>query len=409
MASTKYPYPYSAATATVMAEGQEFGMQTYLLDNLSTQGIFITDRNFNVLRWNHWLAERSSYSHEKIKGQNLFELFPALLERGFKRYYQSALQGEVSVLSQRFHRYILPLATANPAFEYLPQSGRIAPYYVDDAIVGTITFIEDVNDRIVFEQELRHRIADLERLSEEHRQLIDKLSRINTELVNSNAELDAFTYTASHDLKEPLRGINNYAHFLLQDESERLSDTGKQQLETIQRLTQRMNNLIESLAEYSRVGRMELELQVVKLAEVLEQVSESLQPRLAASNTSLRLPAELPTIKGNRVCLIEVFENLISNAIKYNDKPERWVEIGHQPGDPPVFYVRDNGIGIKPEHQDKVFHIFRRLHGRDAYGGGTGAGLTITKKIIERHGGKIWVESVQGEGSTFYFTCGPVV
>lgn len=129
------------------------------------------------------------------------------------------------------------------------------------------------------------------------------------------------------------------------------------------------------------------------------------------------MPRPLPTVLCDRVRIGEVFRNLITNAMKYNDKPEKWVEIGvvndggmdHDGGvvnDHYVFYVRDNGIGIQEKHQDTIFRIFKRLHTRDKFGGGTGVGLTIVKKIIERHKGRIWVESTQGEGATFKFTLG---
>jgi light-regulated signal transduction histidine kinase (bacteriophytochrome) len=114
----------------------------------------------------------------------------------------------------------------------------------------------------------------------------------------------------------------------------------------------------------------------------------------------------LPEITADPITLSEIFSNLISNALKYNEKPEKWVEIGYTetPEEPTVFYVRDNGIGIEPEHLDSIFVIFRRLHGPKEYGGGTGAGLTIARKLAERHGGRMWVESLVDQGSTFYFT-----
>ena len=110
-------------------------------------------------------------------------------------------------------------------------------------------------------------------------------------------------------------------------------------------------------------------------------------------------------IKGDAARIGEVFQNLFSNAAKYNDKPSKWIEVGcDHSSTPPVFYVRDNGIGIPPQHHENVFRIFKRLHEQNKYGGGTGAGLTIIKKIIERYGGRIWLESVPGEGTVFYFT-----
>ena len=124
----------------------------------------------------------------------------------------------------------------------------------------------------------------------------------------------------------------------------------------------------------------------------------------------MRLPARLPTVRADRVQVGEIFANLIANAIKYNDKAEKWVEIGCEVSPDvdgamrPVFYVRDNGIGIAAQHHESIFRIFRRLHGREEYGGGTGAGLTIVRKIVERHGGHIWLVSQPDVGTTFYFT-----
>jgi signal transduction histidine kinase len=248
------------------------------------------------------------------------------------------------------------------------------------------------------EQRVAERTAELQERAE-------TLQQLNAELRRRNQELDAFTYIASHDLKEPLRGINNYAQFLIEDYAEKLDDEGRQQLGAIQQLIRRMEDLLNSLLHYSRVERAELSQKELDVTQVVREALDQLQARL--QGVQVCLPQSLPTVRGDRAQLIEVFTNLLSNALKYNDTTEKWVEVGVQDatnGGPPVFYVRDNGIGIAPEHQEKIFEVFRRLHARDAYGGGTGAGLTIVKKIIERHGGRIWVESTPGEGSTFYFT-----
>jgi signal transduction histidine kinase len=254
------------------------------------------------------------------------------------------------------------------------------------------------------EQRVAERTAELQERAE-------ALQRLNTELQRRNQELDAFTYIASHDLKEPLRGISNYAQFLIEDYRETLDAEGCQQLVTIQRLIQRMEDLLNSLLRYSRVERAELSQSDLDLTQVVQEALDQLQARLQGEHVQVRLPRSLPSARGDRAQLTEVFTNLLSNALKYNDKTEKWAEVGARnftDSGPPVFYVRDNGIGISPEHCEKVFEIFRRLHPRDTYGGGTGAGLTIVKKIIERHGGRIWVESVPGEGSTFYFTLGEI-
>ncbi|MEI7771217.1 MAG: ATP-binding protein [Chloroflexales bacterium] len=243
---------------------------------------------------------------------------------------------------------------------------------------------------------------------------MEELAQLNEELTRSNIELDSFAYVASHDLKEPLRGLHNYAHFLIEDYSDKLDNAGKDKLLTLVRLTQRMESLIDSLLHYSRVGRAELTWVDVDLNVVLADVVTLLEPRLRESGVTLQIAQPLPQVRADQARVQEVFSNLITNAIKYNDAPQKWVEIGSAPlpgaGDTDsfVFYVRDNGIGVPEEHQETIFRIFKRLHGRDEYGGGVGAGLTIAKKIVERHGGAIWLTSQPGSGSTFWFTLSKV-
>jgi light-regulated signal transduction histidine kinase (bacteriophytochrome) len=242
----------------------------------------------------------------------------------------------------------------------------------------------------------------------------EAVSSMNFELRRSNEDLDSFAYIASHDLKEPLRGIHNYANFLMEDYADILNDEGVAKLETLVRLTQRMEDLISSLLHFSRLGRAELNRQPVNLNEVVEQAIATLTMAHPELGVDFRIPQPLPRVECDRSQVSELFVNLISNAIKYNDKAEKWVEIGVIPGEstapgeaataPDIFYVRDNGIGIAPEHLDKVFQIFRRIHGREEFGGGTGAGLSIARKIVERHGGRIWLESALHQGTTFYFT-----
>ncbi len=240
-------------------------------------------------------------------------------------------------------------------------------------------------------------------------------------ILRVNEELDQFAYIASHDLKEPLRGIHNYSNFLLEDYAEVLDEEGRSKLETLTRLTQRMENLINSLLEFSRLGREKPSLIETDLNELLRETLDTLQFSLQDNNTALLIPKPLPNAVCDRVLVSEVFANLISNAIKYNDKPDQWIEVGCVDDKTEidtlaqeqsltfkqgtlVYYIRDNGIGIREKHLDSVFRIFKRLHGRDKFGGGTGVGLTIVKKIIDRHEGHIWVESSHGEGTIFYFT-----
>lgn len=254
--------------------------------------------------------------------------------------------------------------------------------------------------------------ADLRRaIVEVILQQAEALDQANRELSRSNVELDSFAYVASHDLKEPLRGINNYASFLLRGHAEQLGEEGRAKLDTIVRLTKRMDDLIESLLHYSRIGRLDLSVIAADLDIVVDEALMTSAPRITDVNAEIVRPRRLPTINCDRIRVREVFVNLISNALKYSNGPDRCrIEIGWTEADAistPVFYVRDDGIGIAPAQQERIFDIFRRLHGRDAYGGGSGVGLTIARRAAERHGGRLWVDSALGQGSTFYFTLAP--
>jgi PAS domain S-box-containing protein len=278
--------------------------------------------------------------------------------------------------------------------EEFPMGLAVGPFHFQGRRAYTAV-VRDITERRKAEEQLRF--------------YAQELKAMNAELARSNQELDDFAYIASHDLKEPLRGIHNYSKFLLDDYGPKFEADGRDKLATLGRLAQRMETLIDSLLQFSRVGRLELASRETDLNELVRSTLEPLQITLREEEVEVRVPRPLPTVRCDRVRLGEVFHNLITNAIKYNDKPQKWVEVGTRgvEGGRPVLYVRDNGIGIPAKHHDAVFRIFKRLHGRDKYGGGTGAGLTIVKKIVERHGGRIWVESTPGEGTTFFFTLGP--
>lgn len=266
-------------------------------------------------------------------------------------------------------------------------------------------------------KEIRLHIADVRlKVFNELQARAASLARLNLELTRSNDELDSFAYVASHDLKEPLRGIHNYSVFLLEDYAEQLDADGTLKLQTLVRLSQRMEALIDSLLLLSRVGRLELEVQPTDMSQLVAEVIDLLHPRFEQTGTTVEVRGPLPTIWADATRLREVFNNLFTNAIKYSGKPTKHITVGQAPAgtvgprggshpdDYDVFFVQDDGIGIDLKHHATIFRIFKRLHAQDKYGGGTGAGLAITKKMVEKHGGELWVESVLGEGATFYFS-----
>jgi two-component system, chemotaxis family, sensor kinase Cph1 len=251
----------------------------------------------------------------------------------------------------------------------------------------------------------------------------EQIAALNMDLAKSNEELNAFAYVASHDLKEPLRGIHKYAWYLMEDAKagRPLDEVAQQRLASMLRLTVRMDGLLNSLLHFSRLGRLELAYEEVDLSEVVNEAIEMLGSWVEDPTVVIKVDRPLPHLRCDRVRVREIFSNLIGNGLKYNDSNPKSVTIGYV--DPSqhanewynlpwgdsirsecVFYVRDNGIGIDVKHHAQIFNLFKRLHSRNAYGGGTGAGLAITRKLVEQHGGHLWVESKLGTGSTFYFT-----
>ena len=268
--------------------------------------------------------------------------------------------------------------------------------------------------------ELNRRQKELEQikanLEQQVRQRTANLHQKNKELEESNQRLNDFAYSISHDLREPLRGMYNFAHFLAEDYRDKIDQDGREMLDTIMRLAKRLDAQVLAVLKYSRIGRLDLDMHPTDLDSLLNEVIDSLQERISTDKVRIQRPEPLPHILCHAEYVREALCNLISNAVIYNDKEDKEVTIGwHPPGSlpadspvqeqtAPVFYVRDNGIGIPEKHFQKIFGIFRRLHGQDKYGGGTGVGLTIARQVIERHGGLITLKSEPGKGTTFYFT-----
>ena len=247
----------------------------------------------------------------------------------------------------------------------------------------------------------------------------DELTRMNQALQQSNEELASFAYAASHDLKEPLRGIYNYTTFLMEDYAELLDEAGIDRMQSLLRLTKRMDRLIDALLKFAQMRQADITIREIDIQKLVESVAEILRISRDDMRFKVLYPRPLPVVVGDPVLLHELFSNLLSNALKYNDSDPKVIEIGyltpdeqHQQSNLPflkrknktLYFVKDNGIGIKSRHQKTIFRLFKRLHARNRYGGGTGAGLTIVKKIIERHGGEIAVSSEPDKGTTFWFS-----
>ncbi|MCP3962653.1 MAG: PAS domain S-box protein [bacterium] len=224
------------------------------------------------------------------------------------------------------------------------------------------------------------------------------------ELEAKNAELERFTYTVSHDLKSPLVTIRGFLGLLQQDAERGNAELMRNDMARIEAATETMGRLLEELLELSRVGRVLNPAEEIPLGELAREAVDLVAGQIAERRGRVEIEPDLPRVVGDRTRLLEVYQNLIDNAIKFTgDHPEPRVEVGvRRDGAERVFYVSDNGIGIDPRYHDKVFGLFERL---DQSIAGTGVGLALVKRIVEVHGGRVWVESEgQGRGSTFCFT-----
>jgi signal transduction histidine kinase len=258
----------------------------------------------------------------------------------------------------------------------------------------------EVRDRKRAQAGLKRLNDDLERIVAERTQSVEKVA---AELARSNADLEQFAFIASHDLKEPLRMVRSYVQLLERRYADKLDPEAHEFIDFACSGARRMGQLIDALLRYSRIGREPTPIGRVDCNEVVDGILGNLASPIHERGTIIHRE-ELPAVDSDPSQIGQLFQNLIGNAIKFNDNPKPEVWIGAEPDGPFWrFHVRDNGIGIANRDAERIFVIFQRLHRDDRYPG-TGIGLSICKKIVERHHGRIWVESEPGRGSTFYFT-----
>jgi len=246
----------------------------------------------------------------------------------------------------------------------------------------------------------------LEKEIEERKRVETEIHGVNTQLFAANKELEAFSYSVSHDLRAPLRTIDGFSHALLEDCADRLDDDGKAHLNRIRAATQRMGLLIDDLLNLSRLSRAELHTQSLDISALASTIACDLQKAQPERQIELRIEKGLKATADPGLLRV-VLENLLSNAWKFTSKRESaHIEFGmaHSHGTQ-AFFIRDDGAGFDPAYADRLFGVFQRLHGMTEFPG-TGVGLATVQRIVQRHGGRIWAESAVGRGATFYFTLG---
>jgi PAS domain S-box-containing protein len=242
-------------------------------------------------------------------------------------------------------------------------------------------------------------VTDRKQIEIERESLIQKLE-------TQNAELERFAYTVSHDLKSPLITIGGFLGYLEEDALKGNNEKLKRDIQHINNATGRMKRLLDELLELSRIGRLMNKLETIPFSDLMRDAMGNVHGQLEAGRVTVQVQPDLPAVYGDRQRLVEVLQNLIDNAVKFmGDQPDPRIEIGQHGEDAergkPIFYVKDNGIGIAPEHHERIFGLFNQL---DPKIEGTGVGLALVKRIVEFHGGRIWVESELGRGATFLFT-----
>ena len=241
----------------------------------------------------------------------------------------------------------------------------------------------------------------------QYQQIIDQknqLAKTLNELDAANKELEAFSYSVSHDLRAPLRAIDGFSKIFLEDYTDKLDDEGKRVLNVIRSNTNKMGALITDLLEFSRLGRKETKLSDINMNELANSAFEEL--KLITPNRKLEFNIKtLPSAYGDYSMIHQIFTNLLSNAIKFTEPKETAViEVGSkEEKEENIYYVKDNGVGFDMKYVDKLFGVFQRLHSTEEFEG-TGVGLALIKRIVDKHGGRVWAEGKVNEGATFYFT-----
>jgi signal transduction histidine kinase/CheY-like chemotaxis protein len=367
------------------------------LDELSNQGIFATDADFVIKSWNHWLQRNTGHLADEVIGRTLFELYPELRERGLERYYKAALEGEVSVLAQSLHRHLLPIPMrldASGIAPLMPQTARIAPLVHGGRIVGTITAIDDVTERVTREAEMRKQIA----AAEEARAIAEDALRTK----------DEFLATLSHEIRTPLNAVIGWTKILLGRRAD--PDTMQRALTIIDRNAIAQARLIEDMLDMARImsGKLRMEFGPVDLVSSTAAAIDVVAPAAAAKGVKIQseLGNEPRAIVADAGRVQQVAWNVLSNAVKFTGSGGTvFVKIEEGP-EVVRLVVRDTGEGIAPDFLPHVFERFRQANASASRTeGGLGLGLPLVRQLVELHGGSISIESPgRGQGSTVVVT-----
>lgn len=354
---------------------RESEARVHAIVETAAEGIIVIGEQGIIERFNPAAERMFGYTEAEVMGKNISMLMPAPYREEHDGYLARYLKtGEKKIIGIR--REMVGMRSGGATF---PMDIAVSEVRLSDRRMFT-GIVRDIT----------------ERKREEERQAC-----LMHELESANEELRNFAYVVSHDLKAPLRAIGTLADWVVTDYADKFDDEGKAHMQMLLSRVRRMDGLIDGILEYSRVGRVKEARVAVDLGQLVPEVIDLLSP---PAHIAITLDNPLPTVLAERTRLQQVFQNLLSNAIKYMDKPEGRIRIGCvAAGKKWKMSVADNGPGIEERHFEKIFQLFQTLAPRDRVES-TGVGLSLVKKIIELYGGEVWVESMVGEGSTFFFT-----
>jgi PAS domain S-box-containing protein len=387
-----------------------------LVDGVKDYAIFMLDPAGNVVSWNDGAQRIKGWTAEEIIGQHFSRFYPAETaaakpQQGLDR---AAAQGRYEEEGWRLRkdgsRFLADVIITALHDEY----GRLRGFAKVTRDITERQRQEDERNELLREQqalteELTATNEELATQAEELTNQKEELERLNNHLQNqqqllegANEELEAFSFSVSHDLKTPVRIIEGFCRMLMGEHADQLDAEGLRQLKVITDNTQRMRSLIDDLLALARLGRIQIKKSVVNLAGMARQVFEQLRAEAAKRNLQLIL-GDLPPAWGDQSLLYQVMQNLLSNAVKFTSSRETAIiEVGGRTeGKENIFYVKDNGAGFDERYGSSLFRPFQRLHICAEFEG-TGIGLSIVQRIIQRHGGRVWAEGKVNEGATFY-------
>jgi PAS domain S-box-containing protein len=364
-----------------------------LVAGVADYAIFLLDAEGHVATWNSGAERIKGYKADEIIGKHFSAFYPAAgieehrperaLELAAKEGRFAEEAWRVRKDGSRFWASVTITALRGP----------------DKKPAGFLKITRDVSDR----RKMRA-LEEANRQKSEFVALLEKRVQERTaQLTDSNTQLEAFAYTVSHDLKAPLRGIQGFSQALLEDYKESLDERGRDYLQRIGNGILRMQTLIENLLDHSQLSRVEFRLTTVDLGSALQEALKLLEGEIKGTNAKISVQGKMPAVVAQPSALVQSIQNLLSNAIKFTENgqvPQIQV-FTERIGERTRLYVEDRGIGIEERHFDRIFEVFERLHGQESFSG-TGIGLAIVKKAMQRMGGRYGVDSKVGVGSRFW-------